>query len=90
MNNQQLSGQLLNSDNPIPDLLVRAVMAGHLATVHDQGLAPDAACKHGYMALYLAAFHGRCDACKKDTGFFELRNLWVSDSFSILFNISQL
>ena len=64
MNNQQLPGHTVNSDNPLPDLLVRAVVSGHLETVNyllSKGVDPDAACKHGYLALYLAAFHGHCD-----------------------------
>ena len=67
MNNQQLSGQPGNSDISLPDLLVRAVMSGHLETVNyllSKRVDPDAACKHGYLALYLAASHGHCDVVK--------------------------
>lgn len=67
MHNQQLPGHPVNSDNPLPDLLVRAVISGHLETVIDllsKGVDPDAACKHGYLALYLAAVHGHCDVVK--------------------------
>ena len=67
MNNQQLSGHPVNSDIPLPDLLVQAVMSGHLETVNyllSKGVDPDTACKHGHLALYLAAVHGHCDVVK--------------------------
>ena len=67
MNNQQLPGHPVNSDNPLPDLLVRAVMSGHLETVNyllSRGVDPDAAGKQGHPALYLAAVHGHCDVVK--------------------------
>ena len=67
MNNQQLPGHLVNSDNPLPDLLVQAVMSGHLETVNyllSKGVDPDTACQHGHLALYLAAFRGHCDVVK--------------------------
>ena len=67
MNNQQLPGHPVNSDIPLPDLLVQAVMSGHLETVNyllSKGVDPDTACKHGHLALYLAAVHGHCDVVK--------------------------
>ena len=67
MNNQQLPGHPVNSDIPLPDLLVQAVMSGHLETVNyllSKGVDPDTACKQGHLALYLAAAHGHCDVVK--------------------------
>ena len=64
MNPQQLSDQLPNSTDSLPDVLVQAARAGHLATVNGllaRGIDPDATDNLGHTALVAATWNGYTD-----------------------------